>query len=200
MPEMNGEITTRHIRKLANPKKANIPIIAVSAAAFKGEVDQYLESGMNDFIIKPYTEEKLLEVINRVLKISEPETYQLTNASLKNSKKQKKLYDLSRLLEFSEDDPAFIKEIISVFITNTGKDAIDLSKAVEDMDMPAIFQIAHRMKSSFHTMGVHSLESHIKNLEFLAKNNESPDQIKMLSTIVNKTIYLVFDQLKKDFA
>jgi CheY-like chemotaxis protein/HPt (histidine-containing phosphotransfer) domain-containing protein len=199
MPEMNGVDTTRLIRKLTNPKKANIPIIAVSAAAFKDEIKGYLDSGMNDFVTKPYTEEKLLEVFNRVLRISQPSEEESILESTKTLGKMEKLYDLTRLNEFGDDDPGFIKEIIVVFLSNTGKDLDDLMQAVKDENYQVIFEIAHRMKSSLHTMGIKSLETTIKDLESLARHNDSFDKIKQLSTLVKKTLDLVFEQLKTDF-
>ena len=199
MPELNGVDTTRLIRNLPNPKKANIPIIAVSAAAFKDEIKGYLDSGMNDFITKPYTEEKLLEVFNRVLRISHPNEEESIQDSIKTPSKMEKLYDLARLNEFGDDDPEFIKEIIVVFLSNTGKDLDDLMQGVNDENYQVIFEIAHRMKSSLHTMGIKSLETTIKELEALARNNESFEKIKPLSNLVKITLDLVFSQLRTDF-
>ena len=63
MPEMDGYTTTRHIRKLAEPQ-CNIPIIALTADAMKGDREKCLEAGMNNYISKPFK----LEEIEAVLK------------------------------------------------------------------------------------------------------------------------------------
>ncbi len=53
MPHMDGYEATRTIRKLASQQKANIPIIALTANAFKEERDKCLAVGMNDYLSKP---------------------------------------------------------------------------------------------------------------------------------------------------
>ena len=53
MPGMNGYEGTRHIRAMDNEKAKNIPIIAMSADAFKEDIEKCLECGMNDHLKKP---------------------------------------------------------------------------------------------------------------------------------------------------
>ncbi|OYT16209.1 MAG: hypothetical protein B7C24_08975 [Bacteroidetes bacterium 4572_77] len=56
MPEMDGLETTRLIRKYERQNKvANVmPIIAMTAAAMKGDRERFLESGMDDYVSKPF--------------------------------------------------------------------------------------------------------------------------------------------------
>lgn len=51
MPHMDGLTATREIRK--NPDFKNLPILAMTAHAMKGEREKSLEAGMNDHITKP---------------------------------------------------------------------------------------------------------------------------------------------------
>ena len=57
MPNMNGSEATKIIRSLDNTK--DIPIIAVTANALKGDKEKFLQSGMNDYISKPIDAKKL---------------------------------------------------------------------------------------------------------------------------------------------
>ena len=63
MPEMDGFQATRTIRALDIPRAKTIPIIAMTANAFKEDVDQCLESGMNDHLAKPIDEKSVIEKI-----------------------------------------------------------------------------------------------------------------------------------------
>ncbi len=63
MPEMNGLAATRAIRQMEMPEAKSIPIIAMTANAFKEDVDECLAAGMNDHIAKPIDIKKLMEKI-----------------------------------------------------------------------------------------------------------------------------------------
>jgi PAS domain S-box-containing protein len=63
MPEMDGYQATRNIRAMDNPKAKNIPIIAMTANAFKEDVDRCLEAGMNDHLPKPIDEKTVIDKI-----------------------------------------------------------------------------------------------------------------------------------------
>ncbi len=63
MPVMNGFDAAMKIRKLSNPKKAAIPIIALTAAALNDIKELVLNAGMNDYVSKPFKPEDLMEKI-----------------------------------------------------------------------------------------------------------------------------------------
>ncbi len=68
MPELDGFETTKHIRsKLKNDKK-NIPIIALTGASLDNEKEKCFLAGMNDYIVKPFDPENLVEKIETILK------------------------------------------------------------------------------------------------------------------------------------
>jgi len=67
MPVLNGFDAAREIRKLPDPKKASVPIIALTAAALFDLKEQVFESGMNDYVSKPFKPEELLEKIQHLV-------------------------------------------------------------------------------------------------------------------------------------
>lgn len=66
MPELDGIEATRKIRQ--HPGMADIPIIALTASAMKGDRERFLEAGMNDYLAKPLRREALLELLERWLR------------------------------------------------------------------------------------------------------------------------------------
>jgi signal transduction histidine kinase/CheY-like chemotaxis protein len=64
MPEMDGYETTRYIR---NDLKLQTPIIAMTATAMKGEQRQCIESGMNEYMTKPFEFTELYKRIGTLL-------------------------------------------------------------------------------------------------------------------------------------
>jgi CheY-like chemotaxis protein len=67
MPEMNGYQAAKAIRALDRPDAHSIPIIAMTANAFKEDIEQALNHGMNAHLAKPLEPEKLLETLHRYL-------------------------------------------------------------------------------------------------------------------------------------
>ena len=68
MPNMDGYKATQTIRKLADEKKASIPIIAMTANAFEEDRKKALAEGMNGHIAKPVDAEKLKKTILSALR------------------------------------------------------------------------------------------------------------------------------------
>ncbi len=64
MPEMDGVTATLRIRDMDGPK-SQIPIIALTANAMKGDEKRYRAAGMNDYVSKPIESEKLTSAIYR---------------------------------------------------------------------------------------------------------------------------------------
>jgi CheY-like chemotaxis protein len=63
MPVMNGFDAAIEIRKMADPKKAHIPIIALTASALFDIKEKVYNSGMNDYVSKPFKPDELKEKI-----------------------------------------------------------------------------------------------------------------------------------------
>lgn len=66
MPRMNGEEATRIIRSGEFPGiDREIPIVAMTAHAMRGDRERFLNTGMNDYIAKPIDEVDLVEILRR---------------------------------------------------------------------------------------------------------------------------------------
>ena len=66
MPKMDGYTATREIRTLTNNRKANIPIVAMTANAFEEDKIKSLEAGMNAHISKPISMEAIADVLDSI--------------------------------------------------------------------------------------------------------------------------------------
>ncbi|KAB2836903.1 MAG: response regulator [Candidatus Brocadia sp.] len=68
MPEVDGHEATRIIRnEKSSVRNHNIPIIAMTANALKGDREKCLEAGMNDYVTKPVNMQMLADAIKRNL-------------------------------------------------------------------------------------------------------------------------------------
>jgi CheY-like chemotaxis protein len=74
MPEMDGFEATRFIRREESKVlNCNIPIIAMTASAMKGDKERCLQAGMNDFIAKPVRMTELERMLVAWLEERSPE-------------------------------------------------------------------------------------------------------------------------------
>jgi CheY-like chemotaxis protein len=70
MPEMDGYETTKAIRQI--PQFRNLPIIALTAKAMKGDREKCIAAGASDYIPKPV----ILEELVSLLRVWLPQTYE----------------------------------------------------------------------------------------------------------------------------
>jgi len=65
MPIMDGEETIKAIRNEMNLN--NLPVIALTAHAMKGDREKYIQMGFSDYISKPIDDDELVEKLNNFL-------------------------------------------------------------------------------------------------------------------------------------
>ncbi len=78
MPEMDGLEATRRIREKESADsdldekglRRRTPIVALTAHAMKGDREQCLAAGMDDYLSKPFNQEQLVEVLKRWLPLT----------------------------------------------------------------------------------------------------------------------------------
>ena len=77
MPILDGFAATREIRASTGPNKAT-PIVALTANAMQTDKEACFDAGMNDFLTKPFSNEELIEIIERYI----PEKDRMTELDL----------------------------------------------------------------------------------------------------------------------
>ncbi len=70
MPIMDGYQAARSIRSFDNVKKASVPILAMTANAFREDCEKAAEAGMDGHIAKPLNAGDMFRKIGEVLKIN----------------------------------------------------------------------------------------------------------------------------------
>lgn len=177
MPFLDGVETTRIIR---NELEINTPIIALTANAFKHDIDLYLSSGMNDILIKPYKEEELFSKIELTMKNIIPRKTQsllLINDLMNNNDIP---FCLNQLNLIGKGDQKFLQSMLIIF-RNLALNSIEqLSDAYAKNDVNQIKRIAHKLKPSLDNLEVQILYDDIRILEKYDITNENPIQLKIL--------------------
>ena len=176
MPTMDGVEATKYIREQL---KLDIPIIALTANAFKHDIKLYLSIGMNDFIIKPYDEQEFFRKIQ--INIS---NYTNRN-NIDDIDSMPQLYDLSQIKKISRGDEVFVNKIIELFIALCDENIPELERAKKNNDVDTVKKIAHKLKASVIQMGITNIyDDVILLVELDASIPFSDTSIKAIDKII----------------
>lgn len=189
MPEMDGIEATKIVREELG---IETPIIALTANAFKTEIDNCISAGMDDYITKPFIEENLLNIIHKYTKIQ-----RRTNTTISNMSKT--LYDLKNIQILSRGDEDFIQKMLSIFISQTQETILLVEKAFEEKDHAEIARLIHKIKPSIEGIGIYSIKEEVKQLEVSAKEQHTDlAELYTLFENIKKTLTTVIIQLKEE--
>ena len=202
MPVMDGYEATSHVRTKLEFPLNSIPIIALTAHAATWEAEKCMQAGMNDYITKPFNSKDLFNKLlknKKKMNESEAEKRKSEAGESINGSIGKKHTDLTYLKSMSDGNDTFVLKMVKTFIEETAKE-IDLLKAqLETQDWYALYGTAHKIKPSFHFMGIHELKDVILSLEQNAKQKVNveliPEQVKNIVQIFNESI----EELKREF-
>lgn len=156
MPEQDGIETTKEIRKIEENSENHIPIIALTAGAFKEEEEKCIASGMDDFLSKPVDVKQLHELLNQYLP--------------KKGVDSKKHFDKSHLTNLLNDQ-ALTEQLISLALDDFPKKLHELGRAIVQNDSEGIRKIAHMIKGSSLSIGCIVLSEIATEIENLTKIN-----------------------------
>jgi PAS domain S-box-containing protein len=201
MPVLDGVTATTIIRKEIDNA---IPIIALTANALKGKKEQYLEAGMNDYITKPYDEEKMISVIALWLQKSPGHTPRPIAPTETNAvfpvlqENAAPLFDIKKLIAIGGDNTDFVTQMLSLFVTDVPQSMSKMKTAYVDGDFKTVKYLAHRIRPSIMNMCINSIKEETVQVERLAeKEVHSPELEQMIDKMVN-VINTVSAQLKSE--
>ncbi len=167
MPEVDGYEATGEIRS-PRSKVVNhdVPIIAMTAHAMKGDRERCLASGMDDYISKPVQPERLLEVIEKWLarpKKSNPEDISVDIPPVN------RVFDKTGFLDRMMGDKDLAGEILDGFLADVPLQVCEMKKALDSGDAHSIRHQAHSLKGASGNVGAIALEQIALQVELAGK-------------------------------
>jgi two-component system sensor histidine kinase/response regulator len=165
MPKMDGYAATAEIRKMA-PEYRELPVIAMTAHAMKGDREKCIAAGMDDYISKPVKPKGLLEMVQRWagMKVVRP------SVGVDRYPSDPDLpVDLRRLKDLSGGDRDFEHEIIDLFLKDTSLHLARLETAIKEEDPPSVEASAHSIKGAAANMGAEKFRKLAHELELKGK-------------------------------
>lgn len=188
MPILNGIDTTVSIRELGIPT----PIIAMTANAMDSDRNNCLQAGMNDFLSKPITKNKVKNIIDKY--ISNKTLRESARAEKDSLNNDNMIIDELELLErlglmdqSSAEFGIMIHDFVEEFVGITSQQIREMEVALKEKDFESLQLKAHSIKGSAGNLSM-------KNIFRVAGNLEKASKMKDLPAIT-----ILFDRLKKNF-
>jgi CheY-like chemotaxis protein len=198
MPEKDGIEATIDIRNLFDERKRKIPIIALTANGVKGEEKKYFEAGMNGFLTKPFKENDLYELIQKVM--YEYNTGQQAEVEVAATKSiSTKQYSLALIEDLMQGNKDLIKKIVETFISSVPPVVKAMENASLAKDWLQAAKEAHSLKSNVDTLKMNVVHGYVKTIEINGKNSINTHEIPLLVEKAKKGINEVIQQLKEEF-
>jgi PAS domain S-box-containing protein len=143
MPELDGYEATRQIRNgEAGEVNRNIPIVAMTANAMKGDKAKCLDAGMSDYLTKPIDHIEVGRLLDRWL-ITPEEPEEDVTTQTEGAEPVWDYEDALRRLRGKEDR---LLKIVELFVDDMPQHIRELEQAVENESLVVASEIAHLIK------------------------------------------------------
>lgn len=188
LPGMDGVEATKRIRQINRAK--NLPIIAVTANALRGDKESYLAAGLNDYLSKPIDPGQLYEMIRRWnkntrVKSAPPEENTRFNTLQSGG------VDTKSALHHLMGNEALYQRLLERFALERADFPAQLVLLLKNDPASALNQV-HSLKSLAASLGMLRLESVAARVEQqLINKNVDSEWVEKLNNEIDAMIALV---------
>ncbi|MDO7884054.1 ATP-binding protein [Hymenobacter cheonanensis] len=182
LPGLNGLDATAAIRALPDAARASLPIVALTANAFRADRERYLAAGMNACLAKPFEEEDVYRTL----------------AGLLPTPAAAPAYDLAKLRALARGREEFVVKIIRSFLRNIPASLAELQAAAAAGHWAEAAKIAHHIKPSLESVGVPQIAHAMQQLEAAHDLPHLPAAAAHLASQVQRTLAALPQELEAE--
>ena len=179
MPVMDGFAATQAIRKLADSKKARLPIIAMTAHALKGDAERCLGAGMDGYISKPVKGEELIEMVERLgvqVEGGMPFAgFPAEGEDIKPPIADSLPFNLDEAMARLGGESDLFREMVGFFFSDGLKLLAEIQAAAGADDATAIARKAHRLKGTVLYLGAKAASQAVDRVEAIGRSGDLAD-------------------------
>jgi len=172
MPKADGYQTTEHIRQNKNPCQNTI-IIALTANAMPEEQLRVFNTGMNDILLKPISEQQLFNIFDRWLT---PEKKSNTDSELStplSSENSLPVYDETEGKSLAGNNVQLAQELLEMLIKELPAHKQNLEQARDNGNTENLKNYIHKLHGATSYCGVPQLRFSANELEKLIDNSKT---------------------------
>ena len=144
MPEMDGLEATRRIRR--DPRNRNLPIIAMTAHAMKGDRERCLKAGMNNYVSKPIDPDRLFSVLDSYLKHRDLRQLEQTEDGGEPFPETLPGINLQEGLQRIGGNQELFRQVVIEFFTDHTGDPQLITDALDRKEKEAARRLVHTIK------------------------------------------------------
>ena len=150
MPEMDGLTATRQIRDEERARGGHIPIVAMTAHAMKGDREDCLASGMDDYLTKPIRLQEMADKLTELFPSERTSGGPAPNISADDETAAPSTEAIAwdRALANTGGSAKLLRDVIEAFLDDTPKLVESAQKAADCGDCEALEAAAHAIKGS----------------------------------------------------
>jgi len=177
MPRMDGFEATRAIRRReaeGGEARERTPIVALTANALGDDRKRCVESGMDDYLSKPFSRDALERTVARWIASHTPDSATAPPAPEAPSADaiDRHALDAIRALD-PERGEQILRKVVAVFLDMLPKQLAALEDAFDRDDLDAVRDSAHALKSSSANVGANRLSQIARALEEIARSGNA---------------------------
>ena len=193
MPDLDGFEATKLIRRSEHAFIRDLPVIAMTAHGFQEQVNNAREAGMNDYVVKPFKPDALVRTILQQLGGAEE---QRVEEPKPKPAKQAKLYDLAFLEDYYNNDRAFIKHILGLYVKETPPALEEMERAANEKDWPKFKALTHKIKTNVLMLGIAGQDDFFKASSQLTPDRNDGDEVTPLFERFQAKVSSAIDQIR----
>jgi PAS domain S-box-containing protein len=200
MPEMDGDEAARIIRgSTSGAYDPQIPIVAMTAHALKGDRERFLAAGMNAYISKPVDMDELFQVIAQALANAADAHEQAKPAEKAPPPDEPALPVLDKqwIEKNFGSKPQILSSLMDVYRGELPKRLIEIRQALEVAAFTDLVRAAHTLKGSSGVIGASEVRDKALKLELAAREGDT-EKAREAYRVLEAAAQLVVDALARE--
>ena len=108
-------------------------------------------------------------------------------------------YNLSKVYALSDNDPEFVMQIISLFVTEVPQDLMQIEQGIKDKDHKQAYAYAHKIKPTLDLLGMTMAYEEILQVEAWTRAEGKKKEIEATFDSIQDQVDKAIKEIKKDF-